>query len=509
MRIHIILLLSLSFSLHLFANMIIVDNIADLKHIKEINTNEKVVVHVLGYYMAGDGGGGSFYLDKNSKGNFDDGINIETGISKNYSWRRLYTEPVNVKWFGAKGDGKSNDTKSILKASKYQYVFFPLGSYLSDYYPKGLNSIGTGKVLLKKNNRVQEVGNFIYAGSIKSRGGEKRADLKGGLFIGGNMDDRRGIQLHTEGASSWAFLKERSESGQSLLFTLQPNPLTVNAESIPNTNRVKALINNFSSKYWAKNDIVHFNKKNYRIKKIINNKIIELVKDNKKKTNVYFKKTIKDNLILPAFYFNVNADIENNILKLLSGDLKSKFSKYNYNKERVSALIKGKWCAISSNGSKKYTYKLKGNIGNEKNIPVVIKLQPDYTVQFSLKKTSGQGLEETFSIMSSSDGWRYKSSGSGVAINKPHIFRVGNKDIFYIDKKSVTSNRNLRVEGDGYFRGKIVIDDKKIVWQAGYGSPDGKINAPVGSLYSKIDGGKNNTLYVKEIDNGTYGWTAK
>lgn len=35
-------------------------------------------------------------------------------------------------------------------------------------------------------------------------------------------------------------------------------------------------------------------------------------------------------------------------------------------------------------------------------------------------------------------------------------------------------------------------------WLSGQGSPEGEVAAPVGSLFSRIDGGEGQTLYVKE-----------
>lgn len=44
----------------------------------------------------------------------------------------------------------------------------------------------------------------------------------------------------------------------------------------------------------------------------------------------------------------------------------------------------------------------------------------------------------------------------------------------------------------------------------GYGSPEGKVAANIGSLYLRFDGGTNTTLYVKTDNNGqSTGWTAK
>lgn len=46
-------------------------------------------------------------------------------------------------------------------------------------------------------------------------------------------------------------------------------------------------------------------------------------------------------------------------------------------------------------------------------------------------------------------------------------------------------------------------------WTSGTGSPEGVVTAPVGSLYTRTDGGANTTLYVKESGTGNTGWAAK
>lgn len=44
---------------------------------------------------------------------------------------------------------------------------------------------------------------------------------------------------------------------------------------------------------------------------------------------------------------------------------------------------------------------------------------------------------------------------------------------------------------------------------SGSGSPEGNVTAPVGSMYTRTDGGANTTLYVKECGTGASGWVAK
>jgi len=47
------------------------------------------------------------------------------------------------------------------------------------------------------------------------------------------------------------------------------------------------------------------------------------------------------------------------------------------------------------------------------------------------------------------------------------------------------------------------------MWRAGSGSPESVVTAPVGSLYTRTDGGAATSLYVKETGAGNTGWVAK
>jgi hypothetical protein len=46
-------------------------------------------------------------------------------------------------------------------------------------------------------------------------------------------------------------------------------------------------------------------------------------------------------------------------------------------------------------------------------------------------------------------------------------------------------------------------------WTSGAGSPESVLAAPIGSLYSRTDGGTSTTLYVKQSGTGNTGWVAK
>ena len=46
-------------------------------------------------------------------------------------------------------------------------------------------------------------------------------------------------------------------------------------------------------------------------------------------------------------------------------------------------------------------------------------------------------------------------------------------------------------------------------WTTGTGSPESVVTAPVGSFYSRLDGGAGTSWYVKESGTGNTGWIAK
>lgn len=51
--------------------------------------------------------------------------------------------------------------------------------------------------------------------------------------------------------------------------------------------------------------------------------------------------------------------------------------------------------------------------------------------------------------------------------------------------------------------------DGTVKWTTGSGTPEGAVTAPVGSMFTRTDGGASTTLYVKESGVGNTGWVAK
>lgn len=75
----------------------------------------------------------------------------------------------------------------------------------------------------------------------------------------------------------------------------------------------------------------------------------------------------------------------------------------------------------------------------------------------------------------------------------------------------IDSTGNTRAKSLTSTNGFINVSGTTLVtWTAGSGSPVGVVSAPVGSMYSRIDGGSGTSLYVKESGGtGNTGWVGK
>jgi len=65
-------------------------------------------------------------------------------------------------------------------------------------------------------------------------------------------------------------------------------------------------------------------------------------------------------------------------------------------------------------------------------------------------------------------------------------------------------NRQLRELYDN-----VAGDARTIRVYKGFGTPESAVSAGIGSLFQRLDGGANTTLYVKETGTGDTGWVAK
>lgn len=110
----------------------VADSIAQLR---SLDKTKYTRAFVTGYYGAGDGGGGPYWLDPADTTSTDNGGTVIVA-SDGGRWKLQRTASISVKQFGAKGDNTTDDTAVVQVAVDWLYtlgggeLYFPEGTYL-------------------------------------------------------------------------------------------------------------------------------------------------------------------------------------------------------------------------------------------------------------------------------------------------------------------------------------------------------------------------------------------
>lgn len=116
--------------------------------------------------------------------------------------------------------------------------------------------------------------------------------------------------------------------------------------------------------------------------------------------------------------------------------------------------------------------------------------------------------------------WKYVGAGTAtryVQTGGQHVFYraisgTANAAVTWVQNFTVSSADDVTANAGNIAvstAGKGFTLPGGITWTSGAGSPEGAVTAPVGSLYSRSDGGLLTSLYVKESGSGNTGWVGK
>lgn len=166
------------------------------------------VATATGRLSAGDGGGGTFRWDASSTATIDNNVCCGDAAVTG-RWLRIIDGAVNVKWFGATGDGTTNDFQAIRAAFDYarnstihKAVYFPTGRYRKPhefpyYYTPGSGVAvfgdGASSVLVMDNSESCFDCTFTDAVSIKDLRLEFNTVLN--FLLGINANDSTNLKV--------------------------------------------------------------------------------------------------------------------------------------------------------------------------------------------------------------------------------------------------------------------------------------------------------------------------
>ena len=106
--------------------------VSTINELQQFNPSDSTQLRVAGYSNAGDGGGGDFYWDDESKADADHGLVIRSKHSANGRWRRIPSGRFDVRWFGAlpsAGDVSIQLQRALNACKKGGAVYIPSGDY--------------------------------------------------------------------------------------------------------------------------------------------------------------------------------------------------------------------------------------------------------------------------------------------------------------------------------------------------------------------------------------------
>lgn len=146
-------------------------------------------------YGIGDGAEGIFIWDPNSTENDNDGTIIKATSIATGRFKRVFDNIVNVKWFGAVGDGSTDDSAALQNAYNSGYcTFTPEGIYIIgttlSLTASNVTHLGTGKktVLKQKDNQLTRL-IIYYTGTL----GDFYTDFHWkDICFDGNLENNKG-----------------------------------------------------------------------------------------------------------------------------------------------------------------------------------------------------------------------------------------------------------------------------------------------------------------------------
>lgn len=172
---------------------------------KALNPASSPEIYIAGYYNPGDRGGGEFYYDSGSSATPNDGTIFASTYTGTGRWFRVLNGTrVNVRWFGAYGNGSNNDTPALQAAIDYceansMGLYVPKGVYIvraanSGSFALRINSDGFLMEGDGKESEIKEDNSYPYKAllGIQANSGNIKDITVRNLGFDGNRANQSG-----------------------------------------------------------------------------------------------------------------------------------------------------------------------------------------------------------------------------------------------------------------------------------------------------------------------------
>ena len=138
-----------------------------------------------GYYTAGDGGGGQFYWDSASSLTDNGGTIIQpSSAPPTGRWIRTISIPIDVRWFGAKGDNSTDDTtvlNNAIAADTYGLINFDQNA---TYLISGTLSLNNAVTVNLNGSTIQFVSSVSTTNTPAFTVGSNNVTIMNGIING-------------------------------------------------------------------------------------------------------------------------------------------------------------------------------------------------------------------------------------------------------------------------------------------------------------------------------------
>jgi hypothetical protein len=134
-------------------------------------------------------------------------------------------------------------------------------------------------------------------------------------------------------------------------------------------------------------------------------------------------------------------------------------------------------------------------------------IQPGQALGDQLGRTSGRLIGGTAVTDSDPRSWTIDSTGDLTTASQANL--TGGAASTNTTTGDLVTSGGIGIGGAIHAGGAIAPSGNAATWTTGTGTPEGSVTAPVGSIYTRTDGGADTTLYIKESGTGNTGWIAK